>query len=311
MKKNIIIISVLVIVIIVAIIVSSLIHPANQPTPNKTTAVGQLQVVAAENFWGSLIAQLGGDKVKVVSVVSDPNADPHEYETNANTAKIFATADYVILNGAGYDSWADKLLSAGANSRRQVLNVADLLTKKDGDNPHFWYNPAYVNQVVLRMEQDLIALDPSNTAYYQAQYAALQKTLAPYQNRMATIKQQFNKTPIACTESIFVYLAAALGLNLVSPADFMNAIDEGNDPPAQSVVTFEQLINRHQIQVLVYNQQTVTPLTETIKKMAADAGIPVVGITETIQPPDAPFQDWMNAELMTLENALNAKTLGK
>src|SRR5580692_6779134 len=90
-------------------------------TPAHADAVkgsAPIQVVAAENFWGSLVSQLGGSRVSVVSVVSDPNADPHEYESNANTAKIFTTASYVILNGAGYDSWADKLLSAGTHTDR-------------------------------------------------------------------------------------------------------------------------------------------------------------------------------------------------
>ena len=270
-----------------------------------------IQVVAAENFWGSLVSQLGGSHVSVVSVVSDPNADPHEYESNAETAKAFTTANYVILNGAGYDSWGDKLLSAGTKVNRKVLKVADLLRKKEGDNPHFWYSPDYVNQVISQMEQDLISIDPSNTAYYKEQYAALQKALSPYQNRIASIKNQFAGTPVGSTESIFVYLAAPLGLNLLSPNEFMNAVAEGNDPPVQSVVEFQQLIKDKKIQVLVYNQQTVTPITETIKKMAADAGIPVVGITETIQPPDVSFQEWMNAELIFIENALNAKALGK
>jgi zinc/manganese transport system substrate-binding protein len=272
---------------------------------------GTIQVVAGENFWGSLVSQLGGNRVHVVSVLSDPNADPHEYESSANTAEIFTTADYVILNGAGYDSWGDKLLSAGTHMNRKVLRVADLLGKKNGDNPHFWYNPDDVNKVIARMEQDLMLIDPSHAAYYQEQYALLQKTLMNYQNRIETIKKQFGKTPIGCTESIFVYPAAALGLNLISPAAFMDAVDEANDPPAQSVVAFEQLLKDKKIQVLVYNEQTVTPITETIKKMAADAGIPVVGITETIQPPDVSFQDWMNAELIMIENALNAKALGK
>jgi len=277
--------------------------PAHADNVNGMTT---LQVVAAENFWGSLVSQLGGNRVSVESVVSDPNADPHEYESSASTAKIFATANYVILNGAGYDSWGDKLLSAGTNTNRKVLNVAALLGKKDGDNPHFWYNPDYVNMVTLKMEQDLISIDPTNTEYYKEQYVALQKTLAPYQNRILSIKKLFGGTPIACTESICVYPVASLGLDLVSPAAFMDAVDEGNDPPVQSVVKFEGLIKDKKMQVLVYNEQTVTPITETIKKMAGDAGIPVVGITETIQPPDVPFQDWMNAELIAIENALNS-----
>ena len=306
--KNIIIISVVAVIAVMLIFIGITSHSMQS---KKVSNGSVIQVVATENFWGSLVSQLGGNRVNVISIVSDPNADPHEYETNAGTAKVFATANYVILNGAGYDSWAEKLLSASNNPSRKVLNVADFLGKKNGDNPHFWYNPDYVNQVILHMEQDLISIDPSNAGYYKEQYAALQKTLASYQNRVASIKQQFGGAPIACTESIFVYPAAALDLNLISPADFMNAIDEGNDPPAQSVVAFEQLIKDHKIQVLVYNEQTVTPITETIKKMAGDAGIPIVGITETIQSPDVAFQDWMNAELINLENALNAKILGQ
>lgn len=303
-KKNIIISSVAIIIAIVIIFIGLTNHPIQS---NKVSNVNKIDIVAAENFWGSLISQLGGNKVSVISVVSDPNADPHEYETNAGTAKAFATANYVILNGAGYDSWAEKLLSAGGYANRKVLNVADLLGKKNGDNPHFWYNPDYVNQVILNMEQDLISLDPSNTEYYKAQYAALQKALAPYQNHIQQIKAQFGGTPIASTESIFVYPAQALGLNLISPAEFMNAIDEGNDPSAQSVVKFEELIKDHKIKVLIYNQQTITPITETIKKLASDEGIPVVGITETIQPTNTPFQDWMNDQLINIENALNGK----
>ena len=154
------------------------------------TTVKPLQIVAGENFWGNLVSQLGGSHVQVLSVVSDPNADPHEYESNTSNARAFANADYVILNGAGYDSWGDKLLSAGSKPSRKVLNVADLLGKKEGDNPHFWYNPSYVNQVVGQTEQDLIALDPTNAAYYKEHYQNLQASLAEY--RIASLPSSNN-----------------------------------------------------------------------------------------------------------------------
>ncbi len=272
---------------------------------------GTLQVVAAENFWGSLISQIGGSHVQVLSVVSDPNADPHEYESNTTDARAIATANYVIENGAGYDSWADKLLGASSDQSRKVLNVAMLLGKQEGDNPHFWYSPDYVNRVTAQMEQDLIALDPADASYYEANYKTLQSSLGQYQNRIAAIKQQFGGTKVAATEDIFAYLADASGLDLVSPPAFIQAVAEGNDPPASSIVEFENQLRSGGVQVLVYNQQTVTPLTENMKKLAADQGIPVIGVTETIQPPDASFEDWMNAELIELQNALNAKTLGQ
>jgi zinc/manganese transport system substrate-binding protein len=281
----------------------------NTVSPTRTDNV--IHIVAGENFWGSLLSQLGGDKVSVTSIVSDPNADPHEYESNANDARAFANADYVVLNGAGYDSWGDNLLSASPNPARKVLIVADLLGKKDGDNPHFWYSPDYANQVIAQMENDLISIDPVDTSYFQTQYKNVQASLAEYQNRIADIKKQFNGTKVASTESIFVYLADAAGLDLISPPEFIDAVAEGNDPPAQSVVTFENQLQTNEPAVLVYNEQTITPLTENIKKLAADQGIPVIGVTETIQPPDATFEEWMNAEIIELQNALNAKTLGQ
>ncbi len=294
------------IIIVIAAAIGLSFHHSNSPSSGT-----KLHIVAAENFWGSLASQLGGNRVVVTSIVSDPNADPHEYESNTKDARSFAAANYVILNGAGYDSWGNKLLSAQPNPSRKVLTVATLVGKKEGDNPHLWYNPAYVNQAVAQMDKDLIALDPGGKTYYLQQLKTVQASLAPYQNRIADIKRQFGGTKVAATEDIFQYLANAAGLDLVSPPAFIEAVAEGNDPPTGSIVTFQQQLQGGQVKVLVYNEQTVTPLTDSIKKLAADNNIPVVGVTETVQPPDTTFQDWMNAELINLENALNANALGQ
>jgi zinc/manganese transport system substrate-binding protein len=302
------------IIVIVAVIVLCFFVFRTSPTTNtQPSSGGVLQVVAAENFWGSLVSQIGGTHVQVLSIVSDPNADPHEYESNTADARAVATANYVIENGAGYDSWMDKLLSASNNpgSSQKILNVANLVGVPNGGNPHLWYDPAYVNAAIAQMEQDLIALDPAHTAYYQAQYATLQANLAEYQGRIGTINQQFSGTKVAATEDIFAYLADAAGLDLISPQAFIQAVAEGNDPPASSIVTFENQLKSGDIRVLVYNEQTVTPLTENMKALAAADGIPVIGVTETIQPPDATFEEWMNAQIIDLQNALNAQTLGQ
>lgn len=279
------------------------------PKPSQRT--NGLQIVAAENFWGSLVSQLAGPHAQVLSIVSDPNADPHEYSSSVATARAVATADYVVVNGAGYDSWCDKLLNAGGNPNRKVLNVADLVGQKTGANPHFWYNPDFVNRVAAQMEQDLIWIDPKNTDDYRRQYQAVQASLAHYQNRIQAIRQQFKGTKVAATEDIFLYLGNAAGLNVISPPAFMQAVAEGNDPPVQSLIEFQNQIKNKEPVVLVYNEQTVTPLTEGIKKMAADNEIPVVGITETIQPPNVSFENWMDAEIAALQNALMRKAAGK
>lgn len=270
-----------------------------------STTSDKLHIVAGENFWGSLVSQIGGSHVDVTTIVADPDADPHEFESSTMTARQFATADYVVLNGAGYDSWGDHLLSATDNTHRKVLIIADLIGKKEGDNPHFWYNPNYVNAAALQMKNDLESIDTADKAYFEAQYATLHSNLTGYQATIDAIKEQYPGTKVAATEDIFQYLADAAGLDLVSPQAFITAVAEGNDPPTQSIVAFQQQLESGEVKVLVYNTQTVTPLTENMKKLAEQHHIPIVGISETIQPPAAPFQLWMGKEVQALRDALN------
>jgi zinc/manganese transport system substrate-binding protein len=273
--------------------------------PASGATSGTLQVIAGENFWGSIAAQLGGAHVFVTSIVTNPNIDPHEYESSAVDARAFATADYVILNGAGYDDWGQKLLTANPSQSRKVLTVADLLNKKAGDNPHFWYNPDWVEMVADRITADYQALDPTDSGYFGQRREALRSAFKPYHDAVAQIRSTFSGVPVASTESIFVYMAQALGLNLISPPEFMQAISEGNDPPAQTVAEFQDEISNHRIKVLVYNTQTSTPITENLKQLATQNSILVVGISETVQPSAAPFQDWQSRQLQSLLSALS------
>ncbi|HVH14704.1 MAG TPA: zinc ABC transporter substrate-binding protein [Candidatus Angelobacter sp.] len=288
-------------------------HGTNQQPIQSSTST-TIQIVAGENFWGSLVSQLGGNHTSVTSIVTDPNADPHEYESNSADAQAVANANLVIVNGAGYDDWALHLIAAGNNQNQKILNVADLLGKKAGDNPHFWYSPTYVNETIHQMFLDTLSIDQANSAYYAQQYANLNASLGQYNRRIMEISQKFAGTRAASTESIFEYLANATHLNLISPPAFMKAVAEGNDPSPGCIALFEsQLLNPASpgnATVLVYNAQTSSPLTLQIRTEAASHNIPIVPVTETIQPPDAPFQDWMNGQLLQLQNALNP-TLGQ
>ncbi len=210
------------------------------------------------------------------------------------------------MNGAGYDDWMADLTSANTNPNQKVLNVANLLGQSVGANPHFWYSPSYVNITVHQMYLDLVSLDPNGTSYYTQQYTALNQSLGVYNQRIDQIKAQFNGTEVASTESIFVYLADATDLNLVSPPDFMQAISEGNDPSAQSITQFQTQLESGNVKVLVYNNQTITTITTTMQTIARQNGVAVVGITETVVPPNENFQDWMNSELISLQAALNS-----
>jgi zinc/manganese transport system substrate-binding protein len=300
-------------IVIIALVAAGGAYAALNLSPPAAGCVatgGKIQVVAAENFWGSLVSQIGGARANVLSIVTDPNVDPHEYEGNAADAQAIANACLVIVNGAGYDTWALSLIAASSSQHQTVLNVQELVGQSSHANPHFWYSPYYVNDTVKAMYKDLVKIDPADSTYYTQQYATLNSSLAVYNARIHEIANKFAGTRVAATEDIFVYLANATKLDLVSPSEFMQAVAEGNDPPASSVVTFQQQIQNHSVTLLVYNQQTVTPLTQSIEALAVQNKVPIVGVTETVQPPDVEFQVWMNVELISLQNGLNAKALG-
>jgi zinc/manganese transport system substrate-binding protein len=267
-----------------------------------------IQIVAAENFWGNLASQLGGSHVNVTSIVTDPNADPHDYQASSADARAVSDAKLVIVNGAGYDTWANTLIAASSTPNQKVLNVQQLTDQPVDANPHLWYSPYFVNDTVRAIYNDLVAMDPTDSNYFHQQYAALNNSLwQGYMSLEFQIRQSYGGTPVGATEDIFAYMANATGLNLVSPAGFMQAVAEGTDPSAQDVATFQQLLQggRTSVSVLVYNQQTVTPLTDNIKALAAQNNIHVTPVTETM-PLDTTFQGWMGSELTSLQNALKS-----
>ena len=274
-------------------------------------STGPISVVAAENFWGSIAGQVGGSHVKVTSLIVDPNADPHSYEPTSADARTVANARYVIVNGAGYDPWTDKLLQANPVAGRKVLNLGDLAGKHEGDNPHLWYNPDYVTKAANQIRDDLKALDPGDAAAIdQSAQAFLSTGLKQYHDLIASIKTKYADTPVGATESIFSYLAPALGLNLITPYSYLKAVSEGEDISAADEATVEQQIAQKQIKILVYNSQNTPNNIQAIINKAKANGIPVATVTETLVPATASFQNWQSSQLQGIEAAL-AQATGK
>lgn len=272
---------------------------------------GKLQVVAGENFWGSIAAQLGGDRVAVTNVIKNPDTDPHDYEPSPADGRAVAGAQLVITNGAGYDPWADKLLQANPAGNREHLDVADLVGVREGGNPHLWYNPAYVSATIDAITADLKKADPKDGAYFdQRRTAYTQQALQRYDQLRSEIRQQYAGVPVGATESIFTYLAQSLGLQLVTPPGYLNAISEGSDPSAQDKATVDRQIQGAQIKVLVFNRQNSTPDVQGLVNEAKGKKIAVVPITETLDPANASFQDWQSTQLQHLEEALRTASTG-
>jgi zinc/manganese transport system substrate-binding protein len=267
------------------------------------SVASRIIVVAAENFYGDIVGQIGGDHVAVTSVISDPNVDPHEYVTNARDGAAVANARLVILNGIGYDDFMGRLLAASPNPQRKVIVVADLTGHKKGDNLHLWYDPPTIPKVAEVVLETLVQIDPGEAASFRNWYRAFQASFPPLTQAIARIKAQYSGAPVAFTEPVFGYMAAALGLNVLTPIEFQKAIEEGEDPPASALARMEDQLKTHQVRVLLYNTQTVSPITTRVQELAKRAGIPVVGVSET-EPPGKSFQQWMLSQLEALRAAL-------
>jgi zinc/manganese transport system substrate-binding protein len=275
---------------------------AGSATPSSSTAIN---VVAAENFYGDMVKQLGGNHVSVTSILSDPNIDPHQYESNAQTAIQVSKAQLVIENSGGYDGWMDKILSGSPNSNRIVLKGFDVAQVKLPENVHVWYSIDNAATIAQAITDDLKKLDPADAATFDSNLQTFKQSLQPIQQKIVAIKSKYAGTPVGLTETIYLYQAAPLGLNVLTPFEFQKAMAEGNEPPADTVVTAENQINHHLIKVLIYNEQTVTPSTTKLENDARAQNIPIVPVTETM-PPGKTYQTWMLDQLNTLEQDLQS-----
>ncbi|MDQ6837836.1 MAG: zinc ABC transporter substrate-binding protein [Actinomycetota bacterium] len=266
---------------------------------------GVIAVVAAENFWGSLAAQVGGRHVQVTNLIADPNADPHSYEPTTSDGRKVAEAAMIIDNGVGYDSWAPKLLSSDP-AKRTVLDVGHLLALKDGANPHRWYNPTDVQRVIAGLVADYSRIDPTDAGYFQDQAARFERTgLAAYHSLIAQIRERFGGTPVGASESIFSMLAPTLGLDVITPSSFLKAISEGIDVSAADKTAIDNQIKGHQIKVYVSNAQNTTPDVNVQLAECRAAGIPTATITETLTPAGATYQAWQSRQLQGILDALD------
>jgi zinc/manganese transport system substrate-binding protein len=267
------------------------------------------QVVAAENFWGSIAQQLAGSKVAVTSIIVNPDTDPHDYQPTARDARTLAGAKLAIVNGIGYDRWASKLLAANPVSGRVELDVGDLLGLKEGDNPHQWYSPTSVRKVINAIVVAYSKLDPSNRAYFAAQKKHFETvSLRTYDQLRAQIRKRFAGVPVGYSESIFQPLGSSLGLKLLTPYSFAKSISEGREISTRDRKTVDRQVQRRQIKVWVYNSQNATPDLQRINALCKQRHIPVATVTETLSPASLNFEQWQVAQLRALITALHKAT---
>ncbi|MFZ0110105.1 MAG: zinc ABC transporter substrate-binding protein [Pseudolabrys sp.] len=263
----------------------------------------QIAVVATENFYGDIARQIGGDRVAVVSIMSNPDQDPHLFETTPATVRQIAKAQIVIVNGANYDPWMEKLLAATPRAGRVVITAADLTGRKAGDNPHLWYDPATMPAVATAFADALTKTDTVHASDYAARLKATLETLERITARVAQLKAKHAGAAVTATEPLFGPMAEALGLTMRNQR-FQLAMMNDTEPSARDLAAFERDLKERKVRVLIYNSQVSEKLTERLREIAIRSKVPVVGVTETM-PANTSFQDWVLGELDALDKALS------
>lgn len=263
----------------------------------------QIAVVATENFYGDIARQIGGDHVAVVSIMSNPDQDPHLFETTPATVRQIAKAQIVIVNGANYDPWMEKLLAATPRAGRIVITAADLTGRKAGDNPHLWYDPVTMPAVATAFADALTKTDTVHASDYAARLKATFETLERITARVAQLKAKHAGAAVTATEPVFGPMAEALGLTMRNQR-FQLAMMNDTEPSARDLAAFERDLKERKVRVLIYNSQVSEKLTERLREIAIRSKVPVVGVTETM-PANTSFQDWILGELDALDKALS------
>ena len=272
---------------------------AAAPAP---AADGKIALVAAENFYGNVAQQIGGDRVSVTSILNSPDQDPHLFEVSPAVVRQIAAAQIVVYNGADYDPWMGQLLRVTPKPGRVVIIAADLVDKKAGDNPHIWYDPATMPAVARALAAALTAADPAHKDDYAARLKTFLASLEPLNEKIAAIRGKYAGATVTASEPVFGYMAAALQLQMRNER-FQLAVMNDTEPSARDVAAFEQDLKTHKVRVLFYNKQASDKLVGHLVDLARASNIPVVGVTETC-PPGMSYQDWMMSELDDTGKAL-------
>ena len=264
-----------------------------------------VKVVAGENFWGDIAAQIGGAHVAVASILTNPDQDPHLFEASTETAKILAEAEIAIVNGADYDPWMEKLIAAHKAPARKVIVVSALVGRKAGDNPHLWYEPSYVKAAAHAIAANLEAVDPSHKADYQKGESDFVASLKPLEDKLGDLRKRFSGEPVTASEPVFGYQAGLIGLKMLNEK-YALAIMNNTEPSASEVAAFENDLKNKRVKVMLYNAQASEPSVQKLVDLAKANSIPVVGVSET-EPAGSTYQTWMGSQLDALDGALSGK----
>ena len=267
---------------------------------------GRVLAVGAENVYANVIAQIGGRYVHVSSVVNNPLADPHTYEVTARVAQRIDSAQLIVQNGMGYDSYMNNVESATTTPGRHVLVVRQVAgVPLSTWNPHLWYSLPVMATLGRAVEHVLVQVRPQHAAYFAARLRTFELSLHTLAATFVNFRARHRHLAAATSEPVANYLLRELGIAVRTPRQLQAAVMNGVDPSPQDIARQQTLLRGHGVAMLCYNQQVVDAFTSSLVTVASTSRppVPVVAVYETM-PASFTYQSWMFAEYAAIVRAV-------
>ncbi|EME64327.1 metal ABC transporter solute-binding protein, Zn/Mn family [Amycolatopsis decaplanina] len=259
----------------------------------------KIKVVASTDVWGSVVTAVGGDKVEVTSIIHDPSADPHSYETTASDAIAAKNAKLTLSNGGGYDDFFSKLADQATGAQKLV---AVDIAATGNENEHVWYSLPGVEKIADQVAAKLGEIQPASKDAFTANATAFKGKTQELLKKVSGLGASGAK--VVATEPVAHYLLDSAKVTDATPPAFAEAVEAEQDVPAAALNEVKQLISGKQVKALINNAQTTTPVTQQVVGDAKNAGIAVIDVTETLPQGVTDYIAWMTKEVDALAGAL-------
>lgn len=300
----------------------------------------KLNVVTSTNVYADIAQTVGGDAVDVTPIIDDPSKDPHSYEATSQDQLKLSKADVVVQNGGGYDAFMTTLLEA-SDSKPEVVDAVSIsglpgsegLGNEPHDhghehgeegheghdhehgeesheghdhgafNEHVWYSVPTMIKLVDEVAETMSEKSPEHKDEFTKNADDLRGKLEELNKKITDAQSQNKGKKAAATEPVPLWLFEDMGLEPVTPPEFLSAIEEGNDAPPLVFKKAQDQLKNKEVAILGYNTQATNEQAESLKKAADDAGIPVVDMAETM-PKDSNYVDWISGYVDEVNSAL-------
>ena len=282
------------------------------------TEASKQTIVATTNVWANVAEQIAGDNFDVTALITDPAQDPHSYEASARDQLAVSESSIFIINGGGYDEFAEVLAKA---AKVEPFNVFDSHESEHGTehadeadhsaeaghdeshahdgSDHVWYDLHVVELTAELLAKKMSELQPEKASEFTANAEAFAAEIAALESRVTAFGAKLNYFE---AHPLATLLFEELGFSNLTPAGFAEAEEAGLEPSVKIMSDATALIEENKIDFLAVNRQVTSPSLEKLKTLATEKGKAVLTFDELLGEGQS-YQEWFGALLNELEAA--------